>query len=274
MRLSYFAILALLVVGCDGTENSDLTTVTVDFAAVVGDAPFECGGVYPLGTPEADVTFGDFRLYIHNLEHIDSAGKSVPVTLTKGDFQTDEVAMLDFENGTEECAGNGPTHTRIEGKVPMGTYEGLSFSLGVPFTQNHGNPATAPSPLNLTEMSWAWKNGYKFLRVDAGSSDLAGIRIHLGSTACEVDGRGLTTACDNPNRPKVVLSDFDIAADVVEVNVGALFVDTDPMKNTKDTAVGCMSDPDDPDCAPIFAALGLPFDGVDAPPQTFIRKAP
>ena len=39
------------------------------------------------------------------------------------------------------------------------------------------------------------------------------------------------------------------------------------------TSGGCMSDPDDPDCAPIFANLGLPFGDKSAGKQTFFRKS-
>ena len=44
--------------------------------------------------------------------------------------------------------------------------EKLSFAMAVPFNENHLNPLTAASPLNISEMFWSWQLGHKFFRYD------------------------------------------------------------------------------------------------------------
>jgi len=66
-------------------------------------------------------------------------GKSIPVNLTQdGKWQYQNVALLDFENKSGGCA-NGTVETRnqIVGTIPKGNYQGLQFTLGVPFNLNH-----------------------------------------------------------------------------------------------------------------------------------------
>jgi hypothetical protein len=52
-----------------------------------------------------------------------------------------------------------------------------------------------------------------------------------------------------------------------------LLKDTNIDSNQEKTAEGCMSSPEDSDCAGIFANLGLPFAGKPAGKQSFFRKA-
>ena len=75
-----------------------------------------------------------------------------------------------------------------------------------------------------------------------------------------------------PNRPEVALTGFDPDKDVVVADLAALLKDANIDQNQPETMSGCMSDPEDSDCAPIFANLGLPFGANPAKPQTFFRK--
>ena len=76
----------------------------------------------------------------------------------------------------------------------------LHFTLGVPFTLNHQNPVTQPSPLNEPDMFWTWRNGYKFLRLDM-STEQDDWAYHLGSVGCQSDSavRSPTYHCAQPN---------------------------------------------------------------------------
>ncbi|WP_199509204.1 MbnP family copper-binding protein [Glaciecola sp. KUL10] len=82
----------------------------------------------------------------------------------------------------------------------------LNFLIGVPFLQNHANPLTQSSPLNIASMFWSWQMGYKFMRVDLRSSTDS-FAFHLGSTGCQSASRVRAPAseCEQPNRVPISL---------------------------------------------------------------------
>ena len=159
--------------------------VALRFKPVVGDKPFTCGQSYEgIGSTNSKITPTDFRFYVHNVRLIDAAGKETAVALEQdGKWQVDNLALLDFENGSGPCA-NGPADTNevVKGKAPAGKYVGVKFAVGVPFERNHADPAKAPSPLNLTQLFWVWNSGYKFARIEMQTTGLPqGWMLHLGS---------------------------------------------------------------------------------------------
>ncbi len=100
----------------------------------------------------------------------------------------------------------------------------------------------------------------------------SGFLIHLGSTACEIEGDAQQpTRCNNPNSPIVTLENFNPADDIIIADLRALVAGSNLSMNQPDTPIGCMSSPDDLDCEPILANLGLPFNGSSAGPQSFFR---
>jgi len=260
-------VLAALGVGVWGCGDSD-QPVSIEFAAKVGDQDFVCGQQYDnLGADDTSLTLSDFRFYVSGLELQDSDGSWVAVTLDQTNFQVDDVALLDFEDGCNNESGNAQTNTRITGTVPQGTYDGLRFGMGVPFERNHENPATAPAPLNLSTLQWDWQGGYKFLRIDSGSFSMEDWRLHLGSTGCNGDPvAGGTTECTTPN---VVIVDnlgpFDPDNGTIVANFAALVEGALLDVNQPVTPVGCIAGPGDMDCAPLFGNLGLAFGGDPAP---------
>lgn len=148
--------------------------ITLQFQAQVGELPFNCDATYSdLGTANNTIAATDFRFYVSEVALITAEGTVIPVTLTQdGRWQHENVALLDFEDKTGACAnGTTETNTQIVGTVPAGDYQGLVFTLGVPFDLNHEDATLAPSPLNLTSMWWNWRGGYKFLRLDLAVAD-------------------------------------------------------------------------------------------------------
>jgi uncharacterized repeat protein (TIGR04052 family) len=253
--------------------------VAVRFQAMIGSEKFACGRSYPgVGTSKSTLSPRDFRFYVHNIALLDDTGKAVPLQLAQdGKWQLDDVVLLDFEDATGGCANGTPeTNDRAVGSVPAGHYKGLRFTLGVPFNKNHTDLTTQPPPLNLTALSWVWNAGRKFARLDFSSTGMPrGFAIHLGSTGCMPND--VKTAppaqCSEPNRVDVEFSAFDPANDVVLADLGALLRNTDIDSNQPKTAAGCMSSPEDRDCAGIFANLGLPFAGKPAGTQSFFRRS-
>jgi uncharacterized repeat protein (TIGR04052 family) len=266
--------LSALALGCgdeSSTSSSSSTPqqVELSFAAVVGDQPFVCGNTYDnLGANDTSLVLSDFRFYAQEVELKNAAGTWVPVQLEENSFQNSGVALLDFENGCGEL-GTPELNDRVLGTVPAGDYNGLGFKMGVPFDINHLNSATAPSPLNLTSLFWNWQGGYKFLRIDSGQFSGTDWRMHLGSTGCVGDAMaGGVTECANGNRVEVELDTFDASTNTVVADYAAL-VEGAALDRNEAADAGCMSKPADTDCGPLFANLGLSFDGSAAGTQQF-----
>ena len=268
MKKSLIMAAALGLLGGCGDDGSNIDA-QIEFRAEVNGVDFACDELYEgLGADESALRFADFRLYLHEVLLQNEQGDWVPVELEDANFQGDGVVLLDFE----DCA-EPETWTTVLGTLPAGDYEGLRFTMGIPFELNHQNKDIAQPPLNLSTMHWNWQGGYKFLRVDSGVGSLedADWRMHLGSTDCDGDPiSGGTTDCTNPNRVLVEFDGFRLEENIVVADLARLVDGAELGSNQDGTPVGCMAAPADSDCGPIFANLGLPFGDADAPsPQTF-----
>jgi uncharacterized repeat protein (TIGR04052 family) len=265
------------------TSTASTQTVALRFVAQVAGQPFVCGQRYSgIGSTRSTITPSDFRFYVSEVHLIDAGGRAVPLALTQDStWQLDNLALLDFENGSGPCRnGTAATNTTVRGTVPAGSYTGLRFTLGVPFARNHGDPTTAPSPLNLTAMFWNWQGGYKFFKFDTatsgqtattappdqrGGGNASGFSVHLGSTVCASGSRTeAPSACQNPNRVTVHLDRFDAATQVVVADIAAVLAGANVDVNAPGTSPGCMSFLGDADCPPVMGALGLAYGGVPA----------
>lgn len=266
---------AILILFCSAlASNGQSKQFTINFQGMVGDRVFDCRDAYEgIGTTGSKITVSDFRFFVHNIRLIDKNGRETPLSLTDdGKFQTEKVALLDFENGLGTCA-NGTTETNltIRGTAGNGKYVGLKFNIGVPQELNHLDPTKQPSPLNITRMMWSWQSGYKFVRIDTKTTGRPnGYVLHLGSAGCKTDESGKTT-CANANRPEFSFSKFDPAKDVIDVDLKALYAAANVDINQEKTAAGCMSSPDDSDCKPVFTSLGLAFGDAKPGSQSFMR---
>jgi len=269
---------ALLATGCGGEPgpaDGAPMNISIVFQPRVGSQDFACGQRYTgVGTSATSYEPKDFRLYLHNVRLL-ADGTEVPMTLTEdGAWQKEGLALLDFENKSGLCSnGTEATNHRLVGTAPVGHYTGLRFTVGVPFEKNHQDVSTASAPLNVSTLFWSWAGGYKFLRLEGRTSGLPnGYNLHLGSTGCQLSGPTQVTSCQNANRFEVELAGFDpTRAQRVVLDVASLFSGSNLDVNAAQTAPGCMSDPDDTDCAPLFQRLGLAAGGLPANPL-FFRK--
>ena len=248
--------------------------ITLNFQGQVGNQAFACGTIYNgIGTGSSQFIPSDFRFYVSNIKLITAAGDTVPLTLDQdGIWQYQNVALIDFENGTGPCDidGNTATNTTVSGSAPAGVYTGIQFDLGLPFDIDHGNVATAPSPLNFTTLWWSWQQGYRFVKVDTGDDKF---RIHIGSTGCDGPAANQPPmTCTHPNLATVTLNGFNPEHSVIIADLAALMSDSNLDMNQANTTPGCQSDPDDQDCAPLFQNLGLTFPGgAPTTTQKFFR---
>lgn len=272
--------LVLLAGTASAWAADEARPIKLRFEAVVGDRPFACGQSYDgIGVSRSTMTVADFRFYVSNLRLLRADGSEQAVILTRDDlWQQEDVALVDFEDGTKACA-NGTPETRavVEGQVPTGDYTGVRFDIGIPFEKNHRDPTLQPSPLNLTRMFWNWNAGYKFLRVDLRSTGQPkGWAIHLGSTGCTPNASPTTVpvSCKSPNLLAVTLPAFDVASDTVRFDLAALLAGSNIDEKFGETGPGCMSGSSDAECGPLFTRFGLPFGAAAAEPQrVFTRVA-
>jgi uncharacterized repeat protein (TIGR04052 family) len=251
--------------GCS-EEAAEPRTVSVSFAAKIGSEPFSCTASYAdLGMKKTTAEPLDLRMYIHDVHFVRADESEVPLELEQdGIWQRDDLAFLDFEDGTGTCqTGSSETRTKITGKLTGTDFVGIGFTLGVPAEQNHLDAATAPAPLNIPGMWWSWKGGYKFMRLEMKTPLNPTYFVHLGSTACNGSvNDGFT--CAASNQAHVHLDKFDPDKNTIVFDVASLFAaadldnQIDPMN---DSVSGCMSFPADPECPAIFGALGMTFEG-------------
>jgi uncharacterized repeat protein (TIGR04052 family) len=171
---------------------------------------------------------------VSNVQLVDSEGQSHDVRFaTELAWQNDAVAYIDLEDGTGACQnGTADTFDHVLGVAGAREYQGLRFTVGVPFKLNHANPLTAKPPLDDPDMHWHWRSGYKFLRAGVRTDD-DGFWIHTGSAGCK-GTVGNITGCTFPNRIAGV--DLDDA-----------------------TRSDCSSGPPEESCLAPFAALGIDF---------------
>ncbi|MBC8067303.1 MAG: metallo-mystery pair system four-Cys motif protein [Deltaproteobacteria bacterium] len=261
------------VADSSGTESSGTTdggstdtgeesiAVTISFAATIGGEAFACGTTYPgFGTSAVDVTPQDLRFFVQDLRLVRADDDTqVPLVLdVESPWQSETVALIDFEDGTGACSeagGDDATRTLVVGTAPAGDYDGVVFTLGVPEDLNHADPLTLPLPLDAGSMTWGWLFGYKFTKfellqvVDEGTAGF--VAFHLGSTGCEgMPGVGDIT-CTLANRAEITLTDFDHATDTLVLDLDALFGGLDMTLDTQ-----CHSFQGDT-CPPMFESIGV-----------------
>ena len=93
--------------------------------------------------------------------------------------------------------------------------------------------------------------------------------FHLGSIGCQTDTAEAPVVCGIPNRPEIVLDNFDPAEGTIVADLAALFAQTNLAENQENTPGGCMSSPADGDCAGLMQSLGLPFNQQPVAEQQF-----
>ena len=250
--------------------------VSVNFAAQVNGADFACGDTYTgIGTGGDDYKVTDFRMYVHDAHIKDPlTSEKHAVELTQdGVWQRDDVALLDFEDG---CGtGTSEINKVLAGKVTVPATVDLDdaeicFTVGVPEDKNHLDVSAVESPLNDSSMYWAWKIGYKYIRIDgiaypAGTSSTGGAPnpfvLHLGAQGCPgaLNTAPPDSACTVPNTFEVCIANFDVTNDVIAVDPANVFEGND-MTAVNGAKPGCMSFIDDDDCEEIMPRLGLDYE--------------
>ena len=256
--------------GAGGEGPSKPLDITLEFEARVGADPADCASSYSnFGAEDSQVDLKDLRFYVHDVRLVDSEDNEVPLELEQdGIWQVENVALLDFEDGTNGCVdGNSELRKTIVGQIPAGDYVGLKFRLGVPFDLNHEDVATSPSPLNVTTLFWNWGFGHIFFSAVTTADASKGTNdhfVHLGSVGCTGDPElGEVVSCTNPNRPEFSFDGFDPDNSVVVLDLEPLL-----SESNLESEIGCHSFPDTDACVAPFTALGIDYATGAMTPET------
>jgi uncharacterized repeat protein (TIGR04052 family) len=205
-------------------------------------------GSHSANTP---LTTRSLQWYVHDIELLDEKQQPHPLELTPiAPWQNERVALIDVTGNQARATVTGTI------AAPATRYTGIRFTVGVPFELNHGNPLTAPAPLDRGDMLWAWQSGHKFLRVDLATDAHEG-SFHLGSTGCSSASalRPPQRACAQPNLIRVELAGDPIRA-TIRLRIDLLAA----AMHAADFAT-CTGDyRRDPACTAPFALTGLHTD--------------
>ena len=266
-------------------------TVSLRFEGRVGAEKFACGSTYTnVGTTHATVTAGDLRLFVSSIRFSLGGGAETTMNLEdRSPWQGSQVGLVDLENKTGECEfGTSATNDVLTGTLPAGTYDTITFEVGVPDTMNHVNVETSGAPFVASTLQWDWANGFihfaSQLNSTATTVDDNGVAVrvpsfysHFGSTECAGGNpaEGGVSACARKNRPLIKLSAFDPAKDKIVIDLAKLLETSDVDVNTAGTIPGCMSGPDDPECPNVYTQVGLDFTtGAPRGTQSVFSVAP
>jgi uncharacterized repeat protein (TIGR04052 family) len=275
--LTIMACLSFAVGGCSAspTSSSEVSdprpSVRLEFRPLVNGAPFVCGRSYVgVGSTAASVEVKDLRFYVSDVELVRMDGSLVTLALEPdGAFQTDRIALLDFEDSACGSSVSSPlTHTTLVGRVDVNErYKGVRFRIGVPEDMNHLDLQKAAPPLDRPELWWSWTDGYVFARIFVKSAVFESAGLQLGSApynfdACSAD---VPVGCKD-DRPRAVLDAFDPTVDVVSFDIATLYAGLDllppPQANTPtgrplDASVSCFMDLHEGSCDSYLTPFGI-----------------
>jgi uncharacterized repeat protein (TIGR04052 family) len=252
--LSVTPIFGLSITLLSGCFQKALPT-KISFQAVYKNTAINCvstfSDVHELKSSEPQKwQYQQLQFFIHGVEVNTRKNGWQPWLMTTNVNQADNVALLG-----EICdRKNGKGYWQLE-LIPLDesvVVTDIRFTLGVPFTLNHLNPLTQPSPLNEASMFWGWQGGHKFMRAELVSQNDDWL-FHLGSTGCKALSpvRAPKNECLYPNRVSVSLP-FTLENSTIEFDLALLVRDVGLARKNS-----CQSAADEEGCKMLFKNLGL-----------------
>jgi uncharacterized repeat protein (TIGR04052 family) len=244
-------------------SQAGFQNVSIRFKAKLGRDDFACGmAVSGIGRTNATVQPADFRLFIHDLKLINAQAEAVRVVIdNRVPWQSNDVALLDFENGKDACTQGDPAmNWQVTGQVPTGSYHAVEFSNGVPEALEYANPVWLSPPLGLSLLTKGGLTGYHFIKLElvatptlASDADMGEGVLLLSSSGC---GAGLDDAgigCVKPNRNRVRLDGYALGSSVIAVHADAVFAGSD-------LSVGVVCEGRGSNCQSMFESVGVDFE--------------
>jgi hypothetical protein len=126
----------------------------VEFEHLVGSDPLEFNTANTRYTNNLSQTYNVtmFKYYISNvvLKKEDGTEYAVPESYFLIDAEDEDASLITLEN------------------IPVGTYKGIKFTIGVDSTRNVSGSQTGALD-QANDMFWSWSNGYIFLKMEGTS---------------------------------------------------------------------------------------------------------
>lgn len=152
----------------DQTSKSEkYGTVTITFSNKVGEQDLALNSGNYVNANSDSFTVSKFKYYISNLVLRKADGSSY--------IQKESYHLIDQNSGTN--------YSIVLDSVPIGTYTGVNFLLGVDSTRNTSGAQTGALDPALG-MFWSWNQGYIFLMMEGNSPNSTSFNnsliFHLG----------------------------------------------------------------------------------------------
>lgn len=154
MRLfASLIIVATIFTGCKKDDDADVNKIqkiALHLHSMVGNDAVAYGVEYQDASGRK-FNLNDLRYYISNIVLIKNDGSLLPLT---GKIILANPAINEYELG----------------EVPVGSYKGFTFMLGLDSATNHTDPTSyeASNPLSIQSPSihWSWNSGYIFMKIE------------------------------------------------------------------------------------------------------------
>jgi hypothetical protein len=144
---------ATVITGCsddDDHDHDEMKSLKFHLHTMVGSTAANYTATFQDASGRK-FNIADFRYYISNIILIKDDGSEYPIT--------GKVFLAD-----------PATHDYPLGDVPVGSYKGFKFYLGIDSLTNHSDPTAYPegNPLAIQTpgIHWSWNSGYIFMKVE------------------------------------------------------------------------------------------------------------
>lgn len=170
--LLYFIAITISLTACTSARHvaSQVTSgsVALIVKAYVGKVPFSPDSIYKTPTGES-FSIKTLKFFISDLALSNAAAKE-----SKALYSTNScgIHLIDLSSGLSDT---------MKLAFPEGAYSDFRFTMGVPRTLNHQDPASAPAPLDLgnDDMFWEWNSGYIFFLLDGKTDGIKDGLLHV-----------------------------------------------------------------------------------------------
>ncbi len=175
-KLTLVVFLALALASCqnrDDEEGQPITpaTITVDFQHTVGELPLTYDTQVYQNALGQEYSVEEFKFLINTLTFRNSQ--------TGESYSDPQKYRLVFPKASQKMS-----YGFVLEEVPAGTYDEITFSIGVDSLDNFSIAQVGDLDPS-TNMAWNWNTGYKFLflegRYFAEDGVTAGLIFHIGS---------------------------------------------------------------------------------------------
>ena len=243
--------MTIVLAACDAKPKQPAIDIAISYAGL------------PLTCQTRDNLKGwaveQLQFFVSNIMVKGSEQQWRSVQLEDTQYQTKDVALISLICDDERITEHNLSLKLSEEIAYEDIFE-ISFDLGIPFKDNHQNPLTQASPLNVASMFWVWRSGHKFMRVEM-KTDTNAWWFHLGSTGCSSASpvRAPAKACLNSNRFNYQLKTTSSRPVKINFSLDKLLGELALSEHTS-----CQSEPDNSSCKLLFNNVQQSFNAVDA----------